>query len=296
MVTCSKCGNISCLGISFNAERRCELLVTSKEHLRILLDLTTNIRQLILRFSKDESVRTVTRRKDTDVTRKIDELAEAKALEFLQDKDISAYLVSEESPARVVGDKPEIAIVLDPVDGTMNFVNSIPFYAVSAAAGTFKENMKIQDLTVGVVRNVPTGEVFSAAKGLGSYNDNEKMIAGLNRSSQSPVISFYSYGRRELPIPIGGLQELTRFRTLGCASLEICYVASGRLDALIDVRSFMRIVDFAAGKIIVEEAGGVFTDLKGNMINQRLEDQSGFSLLAARDRKLHEWFLKLMWG
>lgn len=267
----------------------------SKEYLKTLLDLTSDIRRLILRFSKDESVRAVTRRKDTDVTRKIDELAEAKALEFLQDRGISAFLVSEESPAGAVGDKPEIAIVLDPLDGTMNFVNSIPFYTVSVAAGPFKENMTVQDLTVGVVRNVLTGEVFSGAKGLGSHYNNQRLIPAASRLSQSPVISFYSYGRKELPVPIGGLQESTRFRTLGCASLEICYVASGSLDALIDVRSFMRIVDFAAAKTIVEETGGVFTDIKGNMINQRLEDPSGVSLLVAKDRRLHEWLLKLMW-
>jgi len=268
---------------------------SDSEILEILVGLTGNVRRVILQLSRDKTVRTVTRRKAIDVTRKIDELAEKEAVEYLRDRDLSAYLVSEESNARVVGGKPEIAVVLDPLDGTMNFVNSIPFFAVSAAAGAYKSDMTIQDLTVGVVRDVVNGDVFSAAKGLGAYHNDKRMISEPDRPLVNPLVSFYAYGSKELPIQVGGLQELSRFRTLGSASLEICYVASGKLDAMVDVRGFMRIVDFAAGKIILEETGGVFTDIKGERVDPKLEDQSGISLIAAGNRKIHEWLLKLIW-
>jgi myo-inositol-1(or 4)-monophosphatase len=230
------------------------------------------------------------------VTRKIDEVAEKEAVEYVQNMGLSAYFVSEESPPRIVGGEPEIAIVLDPLDGTMNFVNSIPFYAVSAALGAFKEDMRVEDLTVGVVMDVVSGDAFSAAKTVGAYHNEKRMVLNPDRSLSGPLVSFYSYGCKELPIQVGGLQKLTRYRTLGSASLEICYVASGKLDAMIDVRGFMRIVDFAAGKIVLEEAGGLLTDIKGNKINRRLTDQSGVSLIAASNRKIHDWLLKLMWG
>jgi len=278
-----------------SAEGNC-VKSSQNEYLEILLGLTASVRRVILQLSRDDSARAVTRRKATDVTRKIDEVAEEKAVEYLQDEGLSTYLVSEESTARVVGGEPEIAVVLDPLDGSMNFVNSIPFYAVSAAIGAFKQNMTIEDLTAGVVRDVVNGDVFSAVRGLGAYYNKKRIISNPERPMTSPLVSFYTYGSKELPIQIGGLQELTRHRTLGSASLEICYVASGRLDAMIDVRGFMRIVDFAAGKIVLEEAGGIFTDIRGNRIDPRLEDQSGVSLIAAGNRKLHEWLLKLMWG
>lgn len=265
-------------------------------YLSVLLGLTAKVREAILRLQRDESARRVTRRKATDVTRKVDEIAENEAIDYLHDKGLSAYFVSEESPARIVGSEPEVAIVLDPLDGTMNFVNSIPFYAVSAAIGPFKPNMLINDLTTGVVRDVVNGDVYSAAKGLGAYHNHKRIVADPNPPLASPIVSFYSYGSKELPIQIGGLQQLTRFRTLGSASLEICYVASGKLDAMIDVRNFMRTVDFAAGKVVLEEASGLFTDLKGNGIEKRLDDQSGVSLIAARNRTLHEWLLKLIRG
>jgi myo-inositol-1(or 4)-monophosphatase len=269
---------------------------SENEYLKILLGLTASVRKVILQLSRDDAVRAVTRRKATDVTRKIDEVAEEEAVEYLQDKGLSAYLVSEESSPRVVGGEPEIAIVLDPLDGSMNFVNSIPFYAVSVAIGAFKQNMTIEDLTAGVVRDVVNGDVFSAVKGLGAYHNKKRIMLNQERPMTGPLLSFYSYGSKELPIQIGGLQELTRYRTLGSASLEICYVASGKLDAMIDVRGFMRIVDFAAGKIVLEEAEGIFTDIRGKRIDPRLEDQSGVSFIAARNEKLHEWLLKLMWG
>ncbi len=269
---------------------------SESEFLKLLVGLTENVRRVVLQFSRDETVKAVTRRKASDVTRKIDELAEKEAVEYLRDRGLSVYLVSEESNARVVGGEPEIAVVLDPLDGTMNFVNSIPFFAVSAAAGAYKSEMTIQDLTVGVVKDVVSGDVFSAAKGLGAHHNDKRIISEPDRPPANPLVSFYAYGSKELPIQVGRLQELSRFRTLGSAALEICYVASRKLDAMVDVRGFMRIVDFAAGKIILEEAGGVFTDIKGNEINSRLEDETGVSLIAAGSRKTHEWLLKLMWG
>ncbi len=264
------------------------------EYIRILEGLTANVRRVILKLQRDASSRKVTRRKPTDVTRKIDEIAEKEAVDYLQDKGLSAYLVSEESRPRIVGKEPEIAIVLDPLDGTMNFVNSIPFYAVSAAAGDFKAEMTVDDLVAGVVRDVTNGDVFSATRGKGAYHDGKRIHGKPNRQLTRPLVSFYSYGSKELPIQIEGLRRSTRFRTLGSASLEICYVASGKLDAMIDVRNFMRIVDFAAAKIVLEEAEGVFTDLKGNRIDQRLETESGTSLIAARNRRLHRWLIKLV--
>jgi myo-inositol-1(or 4)-monophosphatase len=263
--------------------------------LRLLLGLTAQVRKVILRLQRDETTRKVTSRKATDVTRRIDELAEKEAFDYLEDRGVSAVLVSEESGVRMIGSEPEVVIVLDPLDGTMNFVNSIPFYAVSAAMGHFRPNMKIDDLTVGVVRDVVNGDAFSAAKGLGAFHNDKRLVMDAHLPS-SPVVSFYSYGSKELPIQIGGLQQLTRFRTLGSASLEICYVASGKLDAMIDIRNFMRTVDFAGGKIVLEEVSGIFTDLKGNRIEKRFDDQSGVSLIAARNRKLHEWLLKLIWS
>jgi myo-inositol-1(or 4)-monophosphatase len=270
--------------------------VRETEYLKILEGLTASVRRVVLKLQRDASSRRVTRRKPTDVTRKIDEVAEKEAIDYLQDKGLSAYFISEESRPRIVGSEPEIAIVLDPLDGTMNFVNSIPFYAVSAAAGHFKAGMTVDDLTAGVVRDVINGDVFSAARGRGAYHDGKRILRKPNRPFNRPLLSFYSYGSKELPIQIEGLQQSTRFRTLGSASLEICYVASGKLDAMIDVRNFMRVVDFAAAKIVLEETGGVFTDSKGNQIDQRLEDESGVSLIAARNRSLHRWLLKLISG
>jgi myo-inositol-1(or 4)-monophosphatase len=58
-------------------------------------------------------------------------------------------------------------------------------------------------------------------------------------------------------------QAVRRIRILGCVSLELCYVASGKLDAFVDVRGSLRLTDVAAGKLIVEEAGGKVSDEKG---------------------------------
>jgi myo-inositol-1(or 4)-monophosphatase len=61
-------------------------------------------------------------------------------------------------------------------------------------------------------------------------------------------------------------QAVRRIRILGCVSLELCYVACGKLDAFVDVRGSLRLTDVAAGKLILEEAGGIVSDEKGHKL------------------------------
>jgi myo-inositol-1(or 4)-monophosphatase len=270
--------------------------MNDSEIIKLLLDLTSSIRRAIIQMSRDDSARVITRRRANDVTRRIDEVAEEEAINYLENLGISALMISEESPSRIIGSDPEIALVLDPLDGSMNFVNSIPFYSVSAAMGIYKSDMRLSDLTVGVVRDIVNGDAYSAASGMGAFHNDRPLIANSDQTIIQPLLSFYSYGHRELPIKIGKLQEFTKYRTLGSASLEICYVATGNLDAMIDTRGYLRVVDFAAGKIILEEADGLFTDINGKKIDQKIEDQTGTTLIASANKRIHEWLLQLMWS
>ncbi len=172
---------------------------------------------------------------------------------------------------------------MDPLDGTRNFVNSIPFYSISIAAGKIKnQHPQLNSLFMGIVKDVLREDVFYAIKGEGAYYNNKKIDEKLFYEKDKPLISLYSYGNTLSLKTLSSLLKEFKIRVLGSLSLELCYTALGRLNAVIDAREKARIVDFAAGKIILEETGGVFSNLNGEPIEASLKDaKKGFSLIAA---------------
>ena len=83
---------------------------------------------------------------------------------------------------------------------------------------------------------------------------------------------------------------------MGSVAIELSYVADKTYDAFIDLRDNLRIVDIAAGKLIVEEAGGIVTDLNNEIINGKLTVKDKTSILAAGNKKLHRDILDVMGG
>ncbi|MEM2630815.1 MAG: inositol monophosphatase family protein, partial [Candidatus Bathyarchaeia archaeon] len=134
--------------------------------------------EAILHCIKNKESKIIVKEKNSDLTRKVDLIAEEKIEESLKNEGIEAYLVSEETPFKKIGEKikPELMIVVDPLDGTRNFVNSIPFYSISIAAGKFNEYLQLNDLFIGVVKDVLRGDLFYAVKGEGAYYNNKKII------------------------------------------------------------------------------------------------------------------------
>jgi myo-inositol-1(or 4)-monophosphatase len=84
------------------------------------------------------------------------------------------------------------------------------------------------------------------------------------------------------------MQKAKSVRSFGSASLEICHVASGRLDAYVDLRGMLRALDFAAAMLIVEEAGGIFVQRDGRGFDgYRLSELNRFSVLAAANENIY---------
>jgi len=195
---------------------------------------------------------------DGTPTKKIDLVAERCFLRCLRQHPICRVLVSEElGTCTMEGEKG--TIFLDPIDGTFNAVAGIPFYALSVA---YAEDGIVRK---GYVKNLADGETFYAELGEGAYlNGEEISVSGTSLLEESAMSV---YGRKFDPTPVLHLgKKIRRWRLLGASAIELCYVASGRLDGFIDVRDTLRVTDAAAGKLICEEAGGEVTDLEGNYL------------------------------
>jgi myo-inositol-1(or 4)-monophosphatase len=223
---------------------------------------------------------------DGTPTEKIDEAAENAALSVLEKDGRSMRFVSEELGEKIIGKKPEFTFVLDPIDGTFNAVNNIPFFCVPIAIG----NSDLSDIRYGYVKNLVSGDIYTAEKGKGAFLNKRKIH--VSNVSELSGLSVISYSQRPHALPVNN-HKVRRVRVFGCAALELCYVASGIFDAFIDMRNMLRVTDIAASKLIVEEAGGVVTDGTGKPLSTELDVTKRVNMVASNGM-VHDKLLELV--
>ncbi|MBC7098263.1 inositol monophosphatase [Candidatus Bipolaricaulota bacterium] len=150
--------------------------------------------------------------------------------------------------------------LVDPLDGTLNFLHGIPFFGVSIAL------MEGGEPVVGVVHAPALGETFHAVRGGGAFLNGERIeTRGHVPIREAVAVTGWPYDPKLLPWAqraLAAIQARVReVRILGAASLEMCYVAAGFIDIYWEVGLYPW--DLAAGWLVVEEAGGVVGDEDG---------------------------------
>ena len=184
-----------------------------------------------------------------------------KAIQEVIKKSFPGHGIVSEETAEKVTDS-EYKWIIDPIDGTVNFANGIPICCVSIG---LEHNGK---MLMGAVYNPIFKEFYFAERGQGATL-NEKKISVSNKAEvlRSCLVTGFPY--TYLDQPNGPLQVFERLirkgipvRRLGSAAIDLCWVAAGRFDGFYEHQ--LNAWDSAAGFIIVEEAGGKVTDLKGD--------------------------------
>lgn len=158
-------------------------------------------------------------------------------------------------------DRDQFCWVIDPLDGTTNFVHGLPIFAVSVAL------LRGTELVAGCVYNPATSECFAASRGGGATLNGEPIqTTGCSSLSQALVSASFAAnvprGSSEVGRFIEVLHRCRAMRRLGSAALNLCYVAAGRLDAY--WATSVKAWDIAAGVLILSEAGGVVRQLGGS--------------------------------
>jgi len=247
-----------------------------EDELKILAQLIVDkIARKVKRESKQhfqKMGRTVDIGADGTPTKYIDKIAEDVAIKLLKKSETKVNLLSEEAGFLDFGGK--YTFVLDPVDGTRNAYRGIPFYAVSLAIGT----SKISDVEYGIVKNIPTGDVFVAEKGHGAFlNGKQIQICDVPPIDMVSSLTLgKNYDRTTL-----SLAKKNIVRSLGSASLEMCMVAVGGLDFYVLGNEYLRVIDIAASTLIVREAGGFVKNISGDELDMNLTLDERTSVVAA---------------
>lgn len=178
--------------------------------------------------------------------------------------------------------KKDLFWIIDPIDGTTNFIHGVSFCCISIAL------WNSQGPLLGVVSNPTTGEMLIAIKGKGAFLNDKKIKV----STSNNIKNFFgaagwgrdkSFGVKILPFMI---QNANKVRVFGSAALETCAVAKGNFDYYIHGR--LNVWDFAAAILFVSEAGGKATDWQGKKISP-LTTQ-----IIASNGKIHKKLLNLV--
>lgn len=220
----------------------------------------------------------------TDFVSEVDLAAEAAILRLMAAELPGATILAEETAATTPPDRLRkgLAVVVDPLDGTTNFLHGYPEYAVSIAI------LQDGEPVAGVVHDVPGDEVFTATAGGGCFlNGAPCRVSTIDDPQRALIGTGFPFKtaddiapyHRQMAAVMAGVSGVRR---PGAASLDLANVACGRFDGFWEMQ--LAPWDFAAGMLLVREAGGVVTDLNGT----KLVALEGSSVLAGNPA-MHRW-------
>ncbi len=218
-------------------------------HLNIMIKACEKVSKIIIRdFGELENLQ-VKKKGPQDFVTKTDKRVEQILIEELTKNKKNYSFITEETGIIKNSDENTFWII-DPIDGTTNFLHGIPHFAISIA-------LKLNDeIKSGVIFDPIKNEMFYAEKNNGSFFNNQRIRVSKKNNLDECLFATNHIGAKKSELNL---------RYTGCAALDLAYVGAGRLDGFFQNK--INIWDVAAGAIIIEESGGKVNDLNSFEIN-----------------------------
>ena len=210
--------------------------------------------------------------------------------------DASVLLLSEESGEIVIGNNPpQYRMVLDPVDGSENFVRDIPLTGIAIALFPIETPIFIHTVEYAMVGDLFQRRLFLARRGEGAFwqsegpiSEREKIFSSRTEKTESALISC-ELNHFQLSEPLADLlSKAAGVRTFGCATLALSMVAEGRMDVHMDLRGRLTAENFLAPSLLIQEAGGIITDPLDKNLPEITDLKKGFRIVASANKTLHQ--------
>jgi myo-inositol-1(or 4)-monophosphatase len=200
-------------------------------------------------------------------------------------------LISEELGVRKFGEGT-VTVLVDPIDGSNNAKNGVPFFATAIA---LLDGDRLGGLRVGYIINLASGDEFWAVRGAGAFKNGARL-----QTPATDAITIVSYEAsdpaHDVPRILPLLRATKRTRCFGSTALDLAYLAAGAVSVFATATS-SRSFDYAAGMLIVQEAGGMMTDLAGNPLDDiMIGTGRTVPLLAAKNAAAHRAALVLLYS
>jgi myo-inositol-1(or 4)-monophosphatase len=214
----------------------------------------------------------------SNLVTEIDHRSEKKIISVIR-KNFPDHSILTEESGKLSKDS-EYQWIIDPIDGTVNYAHGIPLTCVSIAIE------KNGEVIMGVVYNPMGGEYFFAEKGKGAYLNGKKILVSKNSSiEKSLLVTGFPYNSSTFkPNPADLFKKFLMMnvpiRRLGSAALDLCWTACGRFDGFWEYN--LNAWDVAAGKLILEEAGGRLSNFEGKKYSIYMKE------ILATNGKIHK--------
>jgi myo-inositol-1(or 4)-monophosphatase len=206
----------------------------------------------------------------------LDQIAQDSIIEIIEGYDLPARLISEEGNKEFNGD--QYFLTVDPVDGTTNLSRGLHPSVTSISVAT---SQRQRDVIAGIVSDLYTGDTFYAEKNKGATFNGDSINVAEPVEYRHGLISMDISKVPKLDRLAPLIRESLHIRSEGCSAVSLCHIASGVLDAHIDLRGIVRSTDISAGLLILREAGGVYTingEIEGELL---LKKDTSVELIAA---------------
>ena len=231
--------------------------------LKTTLIKATNAAAVIIKENFDKSFTISNKEGINNLVTEVDLKSEKAIIDVIKNEFPEHFILSEEVGAMVMDS--EFKWIIDPIDGTVNYANGIPICCVSIGIE------KAGKMIMGAVYNPFMNEFYFAERNCGAFlNDKKISVTTRTEVIKSCLVTGFPY--TYFDEENGPLQVFEKFirkgipvRRLGSAAIDLCWVAAGRFDGFYEHK--LSAWDSAAGFIIVEEAGGKVTNLKGETYN-----------------------------
>ena len=220
---------------------------------------------IINRASFDLDQIAIEQKEQNDYVTEVDRAAEAAIIDVLLTAYPNHAVLAEESGAsNNLNDESENVWIIDPIDGTTNFMHGFPCYCISIAL------RQRGVLTQGVIYDPVHNDLFTASKGGGAFLNNKRIrVSKTDRLSKALIGTGFA-GRSRDPDALKAFLRMFEAMTLNCqgvrrpgsGALDLAYVACGRYDGYFE--KGLKIWDIAAGTLLVSEAGGMVADFNGD--------------------------------
>ena len=221
-------------------------------NLNLMIKACEKATKVIIRdFGELENLQ-VSKKGPKDFVTKTDKRVERILIEELTKSKRSYSFITEES-GKILNKKKDTFWIIDPIDGTTNFLHGIPHFAISIALQNNGE------IITGLIFDPIKNEVFYAEKDSGSFLNNNRIRVSKKSNLEECLFASNNKGLKSIYPKLD-------LRNTGCAALDLAYVGCGRLDGYF--HNEINLWDVAAGKIIIEEAGGKVNKISDYEINK----------------------------
>lgn len=232
-------------------------------YLNIAIKAARSAGQIIARsVDRIDRLEVATKKNANDLVTNIDKAAEAEIISIIKKAYPDHGILGEETGTTVGTNLNNVVWIIDPLDGTLNFVHGFPQFSISIA-------IQIKGVVEhGVVYNPISNELFTATKGAGAQlNDRRIRVSECKNIGTALIGTGFAYRLINEPIDVcvgrlrNVLEQCGDIRRAGSAALDLAFVAAGRLDGYWEIG--LNSWDVAAGALLVREAGGFVSDLAG---------------------------------